>query len=947
MPEEPARKFAIPPLPHWAMVAFIARCGRRILPLYENSAYEPASQRTAVSQAIKLAEDRAKAGGEIGLDDVPQVGEQHFDHYDLDALADALRGAARAADYTHQDNPESWAAVNLAATCLAVLAHEVAFGIPVYTRNASDPEIPAQFTDLDKKAEVAINWCVFADKATEGAVLDDLERIHILAGKENWNTRTDVGPSQFGPMWPKGTPVGWPSPNLSFRPRARIIRTIGDKLISGPEAAVIELIKNGHDADASFVKIKFVPPLVPGGGTIVVEDDGHGMTLEDIQQRWMEPATTDKRDRRLSPKGRRLLGSKGIGRFASARLGHLLRLTSTAEIIPAKEGNPALRETSRISNIDWNVFESAEYLDQISFPVTSLEPASNTGTELTIAGLRDQWPEYQVRRLHAELRRLVSPIRVADATQFRIFLDLSLCTLENCGFEGTELITGEGAEHGVKPEITWEILPFPLLDVSDYSVDGAFDEAGAFTGKMIIRRGNLEPESISLEVPLRAEDGEQSCGIVLVNLNIFDREASAVMQTAEKAGFGSIGVREARKLLDSVSGVAIYREGFRIRPYGDGENDWLTLDAKRVQNPTLKIGRNQISGLIMIDDEDSSHLIERSSREGFEEGRSFRRLHRLISTLLAEVVEPRRRQFRIGAGLEERKESDFREIYRRVQMGWSKLLLAKIPEADRDAAEALIAKESERLTVYLQRLEERQAKLEAQVTLGQIVGEVMHQGNTPLSFIENESARFSRYWPLLSANRREADAYRERVPAMVNGMISSAGKLRALFDALSPLSGARRGEPKSYNPVSLIRETHFLFESRLQKHNIAFVLEVHSAQNVFGYPDDLATAAANLFENAIYWLDHHHVDRPQIIVTFSAEDDECKIRISDNGKGIPAAFAEQIFEVGFTLKPHGTGLGLSIAHEAISRSSGTLELLASDIGAEFRISLPLASQDEP
>ena len=130
-----------------------------------------------------------------------------------------------------------------------------------------------------------------------------------------------------------------------------------------------------------------------------------------------------------------------------------------------------------------------------------------------------------------------------------------------------------------------EVQPFPILDACDYAVEGIFDEAGTFAGEMTVRRAGLEPEKAQLLAPLRTDAGEEPCGIVLVRLHIFDREADAVRQTAKKAGFGTIGLREARKLLDSISGVAIYRESFRIRPYGDGENDWLTLDAKRVRTP--------------------------------------------------------------------------------------------------------------------------------------------------------------------------------------------------------------------------------------------------------------------------------------------------------------------------------------------------------------------------
>ena len=164
-------------------------------------------------------------------------------------------------------------------------------------------------------------------------------------------------------------------------------------------------------------------------------------------------------------------------------------------------------------------------------------------------------------------------------------------------------------------------------------MDGVFDENGVFDGTMTISRAGQGPESASggsasarrRAGTLRDGSGSSEC---------LRSRSAAIRNTAEKAGFGTIGVREARKLLDSISGVAIYREGFRVRPYGDSENDWLTLDAKRVQNPTMKIGRNQIAGIIMVDDEESSHLIERSSREGLEENGSFRRLQSLIGSLL-------------------------------------------------------------------------------------------------------------------------------------------------------------------------------------------------------------------------------------------------------------------------------------------------------------------------
>lgn len=960
MPIAPPDKNKLASLPHWASVAFIARCARRLLPLYQQDTAEPAEARIVVARAILLAEKRAEMGGETDTYDYEDlaIDGQFVDNYDIESLGSALLGAEQAASLTYRDlggdeskvpfapmSIDDYTAVILAVTSLARLSFTAAFGKDLTSEEPNLPEL----------AEAAIQSIIIGDETLEPQVLRDLEVIHKRATGEGWNDQTPVAPAAFGDLWPEGRPVGWPPLQLAFRPRARIIRTIGDRLISGPEAAVIELIKNSHDADASYARVTFVPPLKQNDGSILIEDDGHGMTLEDIEQKWMEPATSDKRDRKLSPGGRRLLGSKGIGRFAASRLGRYLELVSSASLGSSQQttgaaasGEPPRMQTTRIAQLDWNAFEEAKYLEEVRFPVESLPPAGHSGTSLRVSVLRDDWSAQRMEKLHQELRRLVSPIKGLDGLPFRIFLDLSQCTPETCGFDGSAIVnrdaagTGPGAHEDHQQN---EIQPYPILDACDYAVDGVFDEAGVFDGTMTIRRAGLEPEQVRLEVPLLPDEGQEACGIVLVHLNIFDREAAAIRSTAEKAGFGTIGVREARKLLDSIAGVAIYRAGFRIRPYGDSENDWLTLDAKRVQNPTMKIGRNQIAGIVTVDGEESSHLIERSSREGLEENGSFRRLQSLVSILLSEIVEPRRRQFRISAGLDARDETSFREVYRKVQMGWSKLLLAKIPEPDRAEAEALVTRESDRLTAYLKKLEERQAQLEAQVTLGLIIGEVMHQGNTPLSFLETETARLSRWWPHLLEPSSEAAEDRAEVPRLLNGMGSSSEKLRVLFNALSPLSGARRGQPKPYDAADVIGQTQYLFRTRMDKAGIAFTLSPDaSGRKVFGYADDLATAVTNLVDNSIYWLEHHNIPKPTISVSIVSEAEQCVITLADNGVGIPAEFTEQVFDVGFTLKPNGTGLGLSIAQEAIARSNGELQLLASTRGTVFQISLPLEKQ---
>src|SRR5438552_1055353 len=114
-----------------------------------------------------------------------------------------------------------------------------------------------------------------------------------------------------------------------FRPRARLLRLIGAELISDEVVAITELVKNTHDADAENVTIRF-EKVTSTDGAIAVVDDGCGMDLETVLGRWMEPAGSTKGELkdRITPKGRRVLGEEGVGRFAADKLGRPLGLVS-------------------------------------------------------------------------------------------------------------------------------------------------------------------------------------------------------------------------------------------------------------------------------------------------------------------------------------------------------------------------------------------------------------------------------------------------------------------------------------------------------------------------------------------------------------------------------------------------------------------------------------------
>src|SRR5262249_22943843 len=119
------------------------------------------------------------------------------------------------------------------------------------------------------------------------------------------------------------------SGTVAFQPRARLLKLIGAELISDDVVAIVELVKNAYDADATRVVISFRNVTTPGG-TITVTDDGTGMDLETVLGVWMEPGATSKRNSsiRSTDRRRRMLGEKGVGRFAADKLGRHLELVS-------------------------------------------------------------------------------------------------------------------------------------------------------------------------------------------------------------------------------------------------------------------------------------------------------------------------------------------------------------------------------------------------------------------------------------------------------------------------------------------------------------------------------------------------------------------------------------------------------------------------------------------
>jgi hypothetical protein len=200
-----------------------------------------------------------------------------------------------------------------------------------------------------------------------------------------------------------------------FVPRARLLRLIGSELISDDVVAITELVKNAHDADASFVSIQF-SNVTGENGEITIRDDGHGLDLDTLLTRWMQPAGSSKgrANTRFTPAGRRVLGEKGVGRFAADKLAAGLELVSRVR-----------GDSDEVHAVfDWDEFDADDrMLSEVRsrWEVRHADWLDSHGTMLRLGRLRSVWTERMFRRLCTRLARLISPFDSGKG--FRILVE--------------------------------------------------------------------------------------------------------------------------------------------------------------------------------------------------------------------------------------------------------------------------------------------------------------------------------------------------------------------------------------------------------------------------------------------------------------------------------------------------------------------------------------------
>lgn len=713
-----------------------------------------------------------------------------------------------------------------------------------------------------------------------------------------------------------------------FEPTGRLIMSIGRDLIKDLPAALVELVKNSYDADSSYVKISYIKDEKEL--KIIVEDDGHGMTKDAVLNTWMVPSTDYKLKNKKSPGGRVYQGRKGIGRYAVSLLGNKL------ELITVKDGI----ETS--AYFDWNEFNSDKKLSEIPITIKVHETTENSGTKLVIINennnqLVDEISEIDSQKVEKELSKLLSNVK-----KFKIIVDYK-------NFYSDD-----------KKNKHKEISQLEFNDAWHYKLSGKVDSdfnyelkySNFYSKEETIFKGRFEEELLNHSV---------SCGDISIDYRVYDKDPSGIeviMNFVNGNQYSSLSKTEIKNMLIDKSGISIFRNDFRIRPYGDKGFDWLNLDSKRVQNPSMSIGSEQISGKIGIESEEVSGLKEKSARDGLYENSNFHTLQR-IADLCLNLLERERFKYRQKVTKKKIKAIDklfdFSHVNQKMEKAVKKayINLIKSPDKTDEHFEVLnqeITKEIKNLEkekeIEFIEIKETIAMYQKHTTLGNMISVVLHEGRKPLSWYTSKLPIIKEYLNNLYKSEELEEMDYNKLSSHIEKLTEEAMRMSNLFNRLDPLATNKRGKSKKIKISKQINEVIQLFEGIAKEKDVEISYNNIDDLYTNSIEEDIYMALANIVENALFWVEFSPESKKSIKIMTYGDDDKVYIEILDNGIGISKEDLKDdiLFSPGYSGKRRvsndsGTGLGLAIAGEAIQRNKGKLEVIESIKGACFRIIL--------
>jgi C4-dicarboxylate-specific signal transduction histidine kinase len=416
--------------------------------------------------------------------------------------------------------------------------------------------------------------------------------------------------------------------------------------------------------------------------------------------------------------------------------------------------------------------------------------------------------------------------------------------------------------------------------------------------------------------------GELACGPVRIRMYAFDLEGEALAK---------IGPRmEVRGWLREWTGVSIYRDGFRVWPYGEPHDDWLRLDQRRVNSPVDHLSNNQVIGFIEIGRDKNPDLIDQTNREGLIHNRALEDLRRLVIFVM-QALEAERQAIRHPA---KRNAAMVREKQESTDSIASEL-------------ETLAGKTSGDVGRQLRQLRQR---VEEQAAKDAAYQQQVIEGYSGLAAIGQMATGVAAVLPHeigemreLIGRLREVLAHK-KLPEAREPMDGIAGLLTQLEELQRVMTTATGGTERR-------RAIDMVAEAKAYRELIRSWLEAsHAEMDITApvgellrtemRPENFYALLQILTSNAMEW--QRHLPSPSMRISFSATENSCEMLFSDSGPGIAQELTDRVFEPLFTRKEGGRGMGLTIARQMAEAHGGRLFVVQDGRrkGANLMLSLP-------
>ncbi len=744
---------------------------------------------------------------------------------------------------------------------------------------------------------------------------------------------------------------------LNIESDAHLIKVLGEQLIASEKVGVLELIKNSIDAQATYCKVRLekIPKLAEtedsnyqfnkyDGPVIIIEDDGIGMTKEVIQYGWLRPASTIKTNIKEKLKkerkkaiesgkvgsydalykklkkehGRIPLGEKGVGRFATHRLGRFLELKTKTKDKPYE----------LVLKIDWNKFDSIsdDFIDlnSIGVSLSRQKPSRDygekqSGTQLIIYGGRDgfHWEEDKILELNKSILSINSPYPKS------LFKDKKNINIFNAFLECPQL---DKVPNTQPHEDATSNFIFDALINEEGIVDTYEIKFKHPTNKIPEKEWSGENEDLRInpkkDQSYWDEDGDlrkPQCGSFYIHMDVWYRT---------KEWIDLPDYKTLTDYLDEFGGMSIYRDNIMVfESKLSSENDWLELKKAHIKQG-YRISYYNFIGNIELNQFENFELIDKTNREGLIENQAYKDLSILTRNaieqlLLIPFMGKRDELAKLTKGLI----SDTKTLNNLAKT--SSTFISNITESDYP----LENDPYKFFSKLWEKAEERKAGL---VNLGESMKEL--QKSVKLieevqdMFVEQAGFGIAVAVSLHEINKITSNFYNGVSHLIKSGdfnkikledLKATSDSLRSEIKRMSPLRAIRNEQPIQFNIVRSINYVYEVFKRKFKKENIDFkVLNPEEDFNLYGRYATINQVLGNLFDNSIYWI--NRANGSEKFIHLLLDKKYRTLIVADSGTDISEIIRPYLFQPGYSLKDPPSGLGLYICKTYLNSMKGRI-----------------------